>query len=91
MRCVAVIEADQPTLDTVILWNDNERLIAFAYLNGHVKMTRPLTAPSLDDAVAEATNAFQIAAAQITRIANWDTIAARPANTATSSRWGITR
>lgn len=91
MRCVAVIEADQPALDTVILWTDNDRLVAFAYLNGQVKMTRPLAAATLDDAVTETVAAFQVTSAQITRIANWDNIAARPEPAATASRWEITR
>lgn len=71
MEAVAVIEAQRPGLDTVIIWNDGHRLVAFAYENGRVKMTRPLDVATLDDGLLEVRDAFQINDAQLTRIHNW--------------------
>lgn len=77
MQAAAIIEAQRPGLDTVILWiNDSDQLVAFAYENGHVKMTRGIAAPDLDGAIREVRDNFQINAAQLTRIHNWhDTVA----------------
>jgi hypothetical protein len=76
MRVVAIIEAERPGLDSVILWERDGQLVAFAYLDGQVKMTRPTAATDLDGAIAEVRENFQIAAGQLTRIHNWrDTVA----------------
>lgn len=71
MRCVAVIEAQRPGLDSVILWTDDERLVAVAYLEGQVKMTRPLNADSIDAGVREALDGFQVVDAQVTTVSQW--------------------
>ena len=69
MKVIAIIEAERPGLDHVILWNDNDdRLIAYAYEHGHVTKTRPLVEADTTRAVAETLNAFQINDAQLTRV-----------------------
>ena len=91
MRCVAILNTERPGLDTVIVWQDNTgRLIAFAYLDGQVKMTRPLTAATFDEGVAEVQIGFQLGTGQVTRITDWANIAA-PTRTspAASTRWGF--
>ena len=72
MRCVTVIEAQLPGLDTVILWDDTTRLIAYAYQDGRVTMTRALNADTLPRAIAETQEAFQIDQAQLIRVHNWN-------------------
>jgi hypothetical protein len=88
MRCVAVIEAERPGLDSVILWDNGEQLVAFAYQDGKVSMTRPLEAGNIDQAVSEVQAAFQINAGQLTRVTDWQTTAvqAQPIPT-TRRRW----
>ena len=71
MRCIAILEADRPGIDSVIIWEQAERLVAFAYEHGRVKMIRPLDTPDLDAAIREVCDAFQIADAQLTRIHQW--------------------
>lgn len=85
MRCLTVIEAQRPGLDSVLIWETQDALIAFAYLDGRVMMTRPLQAVTLDQAATEAMNAFQITEARTTRIGDWTTttIQATPAR----ARW----
>ena len=88
MRCIAVIEADRPGIDSVLIWEKDGQLVAFAYENGRVTMTRPLEAPTLDLAVDEVRHNFQITAGQLSRITDW-TDAAIPADplTPTRRRW----
>lgn len=71
MRAVALIETGNTDIDTVILWNDQGRLVAIAYEAGRTKMTRPLDAVSLDDGVAEVRTAFQIDTGMLSRITHW--------------------
>ena len=80
MRAIAVIEATRPGLDSVIVWEMDGRLVAFAYLDGKVKMTRVLDVPSLDEGIAEVQRGFQINAGQLHRVTNWqeNTITAEP-------------
>ena len=68
MRCAAVIEAERPGLDHVILWDDGDRLIAYAYEQGQITKTRPLTGADINAAVNETLAAFQINDAQLTRV-----------------------
>lgn len=72
MRCVAVIEAQRPGLDSVLIWDRDNQLVAFAYLDGKVTMSRPLAnQDTLDNAAAEAVQAFQISQAQLTQVTDW--------------------
>ena len=91
MRCVAILDTERPGLDTVIVWQDNTgRLIAFAYLNGQVKMTRPLAAATFEEGVAEVQTGFQLGTGQVTRVADWANITAQTRTTPTASaRWGF--
>ncbi len=77
MQCAAVIQATRPGLDSIIIWaRDDGQLIAYAYQDGRVQMTRPLAATTVDQAIPEIRQNFQIDDAQITR-AHWqDTITA---------------
>ena len=68
MKVTAIIEAQRPGVDHVILWDDNDRLVAYAYENGHVTKTRPLSSPDITTAVRETLDAFQINDVQLTRI-----------------------
>lgn len=88
MRAVAVIEATRPGLDSVIVWEQDGRLIAFGYLDGKVAMTRPLAANTLDDGISEVQENFQITAGQLHRVTNWqdNTITAEPVPTS-RVRW----
>lgn len=87
MRCVAVIEAQRPGLDSVLIWDQNGQLIAIAYLDGKVTMTRPIVADTLDNAINDAVTAFQINQAQLTRVSDW-TDKSVPAETITTrTRW----
>ena len=88
MRCVAVIEAQRPGLDTVILWDDSTRLLAYAYEGGRVTMTRVLDASTLNNAIRETQEAFQINQAQLTRIHNWESQTAQTEKIGTlPDRW----
>jgi hypothetical protein len=71
VRCVAIIQAARPGIDSVLIWENNDRLIAFAYLDGRVSMTRPLEANTLDQAATETLTAFQIPDGQLTRLSEW--------------------
>lgn len=71
MRPIAIIEAERPGLDSVILWDAGERLVGFAYLDGKVTMTRPLEATEIVAAAREACEHFQITESQLTRVADW--------------------
>jgi hypothetical protein len=74
MRCLAVIEAQRPGLDSVLIWDRDQQLVAFAYQDGKVTMSRPLEhQDTLDNAVAEVLEAFQITQAQMTRVTDWTT------------------
>jgi len=86
MRCIAVVEAARPGLDSVIVWEDQGRLVAFAYLDGKVKMTRPLDALTIDDAVNEIRENFQITAGQFSRLTDWTDDAAVHIEPMTSGR-----
>ncbi len=91
MRCIAVIDASRPGLDTVIIWDDGSQLLAFAYEQGQVKMTRPLAAPTLDMAVTEATVSFQVTDGHVTRINEWAaTLPTTELAAALPKRWGMT-
>jgi hypothetical protein len=68
MKLIAVIEAQRPGVDHVILWDDSDRLIAYAYEHGHVTKTRPLSTLDVTGAVRETLDAFQINDAQLTRV-----------------------
>jgi len=88
MRCVAVIEAQRPGLDSVLIWESGGDLIAFAYLDGRVTMTRPLADTStLDNAINEAVESFQIGSAQLTRVSDWSNTAVQAENVTTRNRW----
>lgn len=91
MRCVAVIQTDQLAHDTVILWDADGRLIAFAYLDGQVKMTRPLAAATLEEGITETQTGFQIQGGQITRIADWANLSATSSPSTAPARWGFSR
>lgn len=91
MRCIAVIEANRPGLDSVIVWQDQDRLVAYAYQDGKVSMTRPLDAQTIDAAVQEIRDNFQINDGQYTRLTDWTATS----NTTTAAtlepvtrRWG---
>lgn len=71
MRCIAVIEAQRPGLDTVLVWDRDGTLVAVAYLDGKITMTRPLAAGSLEDGVNEVLESFQINQGQFTRVTDW--------------------
>ena len=71
MNCVAVIQANRIDVDTVILWDDGSQLVAFSYLEGRVTRTRPLAATSVDQAINEVRDNFQIAEGHVTRIQDW--------------------
>ena len=75
MKCAAVINAQRPGLDSIIIWARDEQLIAYAYQDGRVMMTRPLAATTIDQAIPEIRHNFQIDEAQLTRAHGWqDTI-----------------
>lgn len=72
MKCAAVIEAARPGLDSIIIWaRDDGQLVAYAYQDGKVQMTRPLAAGTIDQAIPEVRDNFQINQAQLTRAHNW--------------------
>lgn len=88
MRCVAVIEATRPGLDSVLLWDRDGQLVAFAYLDGKVTMTRPLNAHTLDAGISEVLESFQINQGQMTRITDWSSTGLQPGTVvAAPTRW----
>jgi hypothetical protein len=89
MRCIAVIEAERPGLDSVLIWDRDGEMIAFAYLNGKVTMTRPLQAQdTLDNAINEAAQSFQINSGQLIRVTDWANSSTRVEPVApTRTRW----
>jgi hypothetical protein len=91
MRCVAAIQATRPGIDSILLWDDNDRLIAIAYQDGKVMMTRPLQADTLEDAATETLQAFQIPNGNLTRIADYTATTTVTPVTQPSRRWQITR
>jgi hypothetical protein len=90
MRCVAIIEASRPGLDSVIIWDQDGQLVAFAYEDGRVKMTRPLAAANLDQGIGEVRDNFQITATQVTRLEQWvDTRPPEQQTTVIPARWEL--
>lgn len=88
MRCIAIIEAERPGLDSVIIWETGDRIIAYAYENGKVTMTRPLDGTNMNAAINEVRERFQINDAQLTRVHNWaETPATKERIVATPRRW----
>jgi hypothetical protein len=83
MRATAIIEAERPGIDTIIIWGDTDRLIAFGYENGRVTMTRPLTSA---DPNREALDAFQVASGELTTIIDPTSLPTRPVRTL-PARW----
>lgn len=65
MRCVAVLETTHPQFDTVILWGDDTRRLAFAYKEARVMMSRPTDGNTVSQDLTEAVTSFQIAPEQI--------------------------
>jgi hypothetical protein len=47
-------------IDTVIVWYDGQRPVAYAYHGGHVVRTTPLDASTISDQVAEIRGAFKV-------------------------------
>jgi hypothetical protein len=90
MRCIAIIEAQRPGLDSAIVWERDEgQLVAFAYLEGRVTASRPLDADTLNVAIDEVRHNFQITDAQLTRVHDWqDRTAVSERLVATPRRWG---
>ena len=64
MRLVTAFETTEPTIDHVIVWDDDVRLIAYAYQAGQVTRTTPLQTTDPRNAAAEARRAFGITTAQ---------------------------
>ena len=88
MRAVAVIEATRPGVDSVIIWERDDQLVAFAYEDGKVKMTRPLAAITLDEGIAEVQANFQLPTGQLHRITNWQDHTISPERLSTTrQRW----
>jgi hypothetical protein len=68
MKALAIVEADKPEVDSVILWDAGNRLVAFAYHNGRVEMSRSLDdVTSLDAGIAQALDAFGVDKGQVTK------------------------
>lgn len=90
MRCIAIIEAERPGLDSAIIWEDGSRLIAFAYLNGRVQKTLPVEgATTLDNAIFEVRQRFQITEGQLTRVHDLsENVAQQQRIVAMPRRWG---
>lgn len=88
MRCIAVIEAQRPGLDSVLIWDRDGQLVAFAYQDGRVTMTRPLQATSLEGGITEVQDNFQVTVGQVTKIADWtDTRPPGQVATTMRTRW----
>lgn len=75
MRCIAVIEAQRPGLDSILIWDRDSQLVAFAYQDGRVMMTRPLAATSIEDATNETLEAFQVNQAQFSKVTDFTSTA----------------
>ena len=88
MQCVAVIQATRPGIDSIILWaREDGQLIAYAYQNGRVQATRPLNATTIDQAIPEIRDNFQITTAQLTRTNAWQDTIAAPTSQIGPTRW----
>lgn len=88
MRCMAVIEAQRPGLDSVLIWDRNGELVAFAYQDGKVTMTRPLTAQdTLENATTEALTAFQVTDGRMTPVADWANAVPVRSSAGQRARW----
>jgi hypothetical protein len=88
MRCIAVIEAQRPGLDSVLLWDRDGQLVAYAYLEGKVTMTRPLNAATLETGITEVLESFQINQGQATRITDWSSTGLQSGSVvAAPTRW----
>lgn len=69
MRPLAFLQLDRQQTDTIIVWDDGERLVAFSYLDGQVVGSRPFEAAALDEqAEQELEAAFGVPAAGMVRI-----------------------
>jgi hypothetical protein len=90
MRCIAIIEAQRPGLDSAIVWErDDGQLVAFAYLEGRVSASRSLESLTLNAAIDEIRRNFQINDAQLTRVHDWHERTAETERlVATPRRWG---
>lgn len=66
MTPTAIIQTQAANLDTIIIWETPDHLVAFAYHNGRVTRTRPLTTAN---PTQEALEAFGATEGQITTIA----------------------
>lgn len=61
MQPIAIITSiHNRELDTVIIWHDGQRSIAYGYHHGHVKRTTPLDADTLDGQMNELRAIFRI-------------------------------
>lgn len=79
MRCVAVLETTHPQFDTVILWGDDTRRLAFAYKEARVMMSRPTAGSTVEQDLSEAVTSFQITREQIVSTTVVDGAAQQPA------------
>lgn len=71
MRPLVVLEVkDHLEFDSVIVWDEGERRIAFAYKEGRVQRTSPMTGDTLEADVEEAQFGFQIRPHQLVHVAN---------------------
>lgn len=88
MRCIAVIEAQRPGLDSILIWDRDSQLVAFAYQDGQITMTRPLNALNVEDATNETLEAFQVNQAQFSKVTDFTSTAvtAQPVGTI-RKRW----
>lgn len=72
MRPIAVlVDIDTPTVDSVILWQEDDQLVAYAYQNANVTRRQVLTPGLFDDQIAEVRAVFDIRDARITWIQVW--------------------
>lgn len=69
MRCVAALEVkDHHAYDAIIVWGDEDRLVAYAYKHGQVVATRPV--PDTEQAAVEDLQAaWQLDPGQVMRLA----------------------
>jgi hypothetical protein len=89
----AITDITARDIDTVIIWNDGQRPIAYAYQAGRVIRTTPLDARTLPEQVNEIRAAFRIADGQVTSIIGTPAPAPaynapQPLATGGPSRWG---
>ncbi len=82
MKPVAIIQTDVQLVDTIIIWEAADRLVAHAYLNGKTTMT---TALNSANPTKEALQAFHVPEGQLTRLHNWSNQPAQRVTTA--DRW----